>query len=491
MTVCRYPLGWERLREYQKRGALELAEGSKVGLWFAAGLGKTSTVLAALWMADPWPWPALFITRAVGRHVFPRDARWVLGPDWAPGIMWAGKQRSKEGLHRDGTYTSFELALSERFGVVTNYDVLAPRLDELMSVLWRALILDEAHAIKGGHKPPSVRRDGTKIPRRYDHVKTLANQVRRNGGIIWEITATPIRDRRRDLWAQLDVARPGVFGSSWYFMHQYCAAKENEWGGLDTTGESNSEELRAKLKDHFIKLGRQEVADELPSLQRDVHVVTPDRKSTRFLGGGVERAIDRAADAKGPEAIDLALEYLSTGSKVVIATSRRRLAHELGSALAKATKRAGQLSAHIREDMTLDVITGEIPAIARQRRLNNFNEQEDVGVVVATSDCMGESIDLHQVDAVIVVGLFDTAGKFEQFEGRFARLGGRPCVIHYLIAENTIDEKIFDLVLSKLRDVVELETDTGGSTGVLADLGAMHDEEEVLAELASWIEEAA
>ena|GEM_PF-4410902 len=510
-------------------------------MFAAAGLGKTAEVLAALYLANPgFPW--LIVTRAIGRHVWPRDARWVLGTDFEPGVLWAGSARSKHGYHTDGSYTSLDLALSERLAVVTNYEVLAARAPELLSVPWKAMVLDESHHVKGGYLPPQYRRDGALHRTRYHHAKDLAINVHYRKGRVIPVTATPIANRRNDLWSQLDIALPGpIFtsreeaydalrqinrkrkasGKPWIgrkliyetpnglftlfgefgpalvygelesptveavsFLRRYCNAHEGAFGGVDSDGESNTDELRHRIARRFIRLSREEVRAELPALQRDVRTVTPTEEPKLFLGGGYENALARAAMVKQPFAVDLALDYLANGDKVLIATNRRRLAHMMRDAVEKARR---NLPAKIRDELWVESVTGETEVRARVGLLNSFNETSKPACMCATTDCLSETINLHYVPGAIVAGLPITPKLIGQFEGRFGRLGGVPCTVHYLVAEGTIDEEIRRTLLDKLSDVCETGTDTSGAGTAHADLSNMRNEEELIAGLRAWL----
>jgi hypothetical protein len=498
----KYCLGWERLRGYQKRAVDELVNGGKVGLWVGAGLGKTSSILAALHAADiPPPW--LFVTRAIGRHAFPRDAAWTLGPDYVPGVLWAGKQRSKEGVHRNGTYTDLEILMSERLACVTNYDILGKRLEELLEYPWNALVLDEAHAVKGGYQRVEKKGDGTPHLTRYHHARTLVRNVQFRRGIVWEMTATPIRNRRIDLWAQLDFVLPGEFGPAvdWYeaehrvehsraksFARRFCDANtNNEWGAIDLTGQSRTEELNHRCRKHFVIITRDEIAHELPKRQRDVSVVPVDRTTRRYLGGGVEEALARAALAKLPLALELMASYLEDGGKVLLSVNRKSLVGEVALAASQYID-SSKVSRKVRERCGVESTSGDEPIMPRVEKLTKFNMRDGMGVMVATMDSMSESIDLHYVDAAIVVMLPYAPGTIDQFEGRFARLGGKPCTIHYLVAEETVDERIRELLLDKLGDIVDVGTDTAGIETARDDLRDCYNEEKILADLNAWLE---
>jgi superfamily II DNA or RNA helicase len=504
------PPGWRRLREYQQTAALELAawrrdNPSKVGLWMAAGVGKTSTVLAALHLLNPgYPW--LFVTRALGRHVFSRDAAWLLGDDYVPGVLWSSKPRSKEGYHpKEGTYTSLELTLSERCAITTNYEILALRYQELKKVPWKAIVFDEAHALKGGYQKIQEKRDGSLHLSRYHYARDIARLVHARNGPVWELTATPIRDRRRDLWAQLDIALPGVFGEACNygeclrrvpfdearsFLRRYCAAHINQWGAVDSRGESSremTEELERRLQKYFIKLTREDVAKELPQKQRDIKLVTPDKKSRKYMGGGVEEALARAAVAKLPVALDLMGDHLAGGAKVLIAVNRKKLGNEVTLKAARYIEK--KLDRKTREEATVGSVNGDMPVRQRRAVLDKFNLTPGRGVMVATTDSLLESIDLHFVNIVIVLALPYSPGIIDQFEGRFARLEGVPCMIYYLVAEDTIDEKVRDILLDKLTGVVDVGVDTAEARSARDDLRDCYDEEEILEALKNWLAE--
>jgi hypothetical protein len=421
----------------------------------AAGLGKTATVLAAAYMIDAFP--LLIITKAIGRHVWPRDARWMLGTDREPGILWR-LEPHPPGRESAGWYSSLDVAMRERVAMVTGYEILGNRIDDLMRFSWHGLVLDEAHELKGGYQRPPVKRDGTKHYFRYHHAKKLASSVRAWGGPVWSVTATPIKNRRRDLYAQLDVVAPGVFGTSWDFLHRYCDGHINQWGGLDSNGETETPELLRRLTGMFVCTRREDVADQLPSVQRVINVVQPEGIDLRSMGGGVERALDRAASLKSREAVDLAGDYLAGGGKVVVTTTRRRLAHQL-ALMFSGDKRT--LPRAVRENLATLCVTGEMPANERVRVIGEFNARPTgPAVLVATADSLRESVDLHQTDALIVCALPYTPGDLVQLEGRLGRLGGRPCTIHYLVAERTIDDAIRAMLLDKLSDTGELKADT-------------------------------
>jgi len=478
-------MGWSRLRGYQQRAALRLARREAVGLWMAAGSGKTATALAA-WAHDPRK-PVLIVTRAIGRHVWPRDARWVLGEGEPVAVLWGGKSYSKTGVHRDGTYSSLERALEAAAIVVTNYEVLGARYSELVQVPWQYLILDEAHELKMGYTPAPKYRDGSEKWRRYEYAKALAQVVRARKGLIWEVTATPVRDRRRDLYGQLAIVLPREVGSGWSWLHRFCDARPGQWGGLDTTGESQTDELRAFLGAHFVAETRASIANELPPVQRDVRLVAPDRDSYAYMGGGVEEAIARAAAAKAPVAIELALEYLAQGGKVAIVTPRRALAYSVYADLVKAI--GTELPRKARGLVWHQVVTGEDEVRSRQKVANEYNSLSSYAALVATMDSVMTSIDLHQSDGLVFLSVPYTPYAVAQMEGRVGRVGGRPVTIHYLIAEGSIDERARELVLDKLEDVAALDADTQGAAGAGDALRMLGSEEAVLDELRRWLDE--
>lgn len=446
-------------------------------------------MLLAAWGLCGCPAPVLFVTKALGRHVFTRDARWVLGASFAPGVLWAGKALEARvhgtrtaGAGRRKTYTDLDLLLSERLGATTNYEILRTRLDELRQIPWRALILDEVHELRGGHKP-ARKRDGSLFYLRYHLAKQLAQLVRARNGLVWSSTATPVFDRRKDLFAQLDVVWPGEFGSSWHFLNRFCDGHLNQWGGLDAEGETHTEELQARLAGKFVILHRSDLADQLPPVTRDLRLVTVESHSYAHLGGGLETALDHAAELKLPFVLDLVAEYLTNQLKVVVVTTRRRLAYQLGLALSD-PKFLRQLPRHVRDAVQFQVITRDIEAKRRIALIEEFNAREcGPAGLVASQGAIRESCDLQQTDGVIIGGLPWEPAALWQFEGRFTRLGGRPVTLHYLFVEGTVEETIQHLVVEKMAAIESLGTETQGDGGTRRTLSGELNSDEILRQL--------
>jgi hypothetical protein len=506
------------LRQYQRDDAALLASGKKVGLWAPPGVGKSALILTALSLASI-SWPVLIVTKSLGRRVWPRDARWVLGSDFVPGIVDGFSPRSggewqDVGVHADSgwdarsgqpqfvTYSSVEAALARHRAVVVSYEVI--ERNDLWTVPWGAFILDEAHAVKGGHLPERkrVRKTDGKLgwtgkSARYSLCREMALQVRQRGGVVWQLTATPVPDRRRDLFGQLNIALPSMFPNAMGFLKKFCDFKMKTIfiGGEpqqvpDTSGVSNTAELRELLSEYFIVHSREELADQLPRMQLVVKTVPPDQTSIRNIGGDVETAIARAATVKIPAGLEIATDYLLSGGKVVFTVTRRELASQVDAAV-KSEKFLRTLPRHIREKMVFECVTGAVPPLERAARLEAFNEMTGrPGILCATSDSLLESIDLHKVSAAIVLHLPYSPGQIEQLLGRFSRLGGVNVVINFVVAEGTIDDRVKEMVLDKLVDAVDLGADTQGGEAIASTLKTVINERMVMSSLRSWLNKA-
>lgn len=454
--------GWDKAWPFQREAAALLASKQRVGLWCSTGIGKTFMLLLA-WALRGYPSPILFVTKALGRHVFTRDATWGLGADYAPGIVWAGSVHPP-GIHNTfgrRTYTSIDAALSESIGVSTNYDVLESRFAELVKVPWKAIVFDEVHEIKGGHKPPKMR-NGKLHRLRYHFCRALADSVRARGGIVMSGTATPIIDRRRDLFAQVDVVLPNLLGSAWNFLTHFCDGRIGQWGGLVANGETNTEELDVLLKNRFVIIKRSDVADQMPPISRDVTIVPFDGELTKYQGGSIETALDRAAEMKVPAVLDAAADALSSGLKVLWVTTRRRIAHRISVTVSE-DKFAARLPREVRESLWVKCVTGEMAAAQRVSVIEEFNaKREGPAIIVATLGSLRDSVDLQQTDLVLVGAFPDSPGALIQLDGRFSRLNGRPVSMRYFVAERTIDEFYKMRIIDKMDDLVTLGAETQG-----------------------------
>ena len=484
--------GWAKFRPYQREGAQKLISDQARLLWATTGAGKTAMLLAA-WGGLGLSTPALFLSKAIGRYTIPRDAAWVLGKDYVPGILFSGAQRGPgvHDLRGRRSYTSLDRALLECYGVSTNYDVLEPRFQELAKVPWKLFVMDEAHEIKGGYQRPKKDRNGKLHLLRYHWARKLADMVRARGGWVLESTATPIVDRRRDLFAQLDIAYPNEFGTAWKFLHRFCDARPGEYGGLDSSGMANSDELMGMIRDRAVLISRAAIASQLPAVQRDVCLVSPNVESYARMGGGLETALDRAAELTMPFVLDEAAEYLTGKLKVIMITTRRRFAYEMAQELTS-KRYLSRLPRHVRKSIWSACVTGEVDPGKRTAIVEEFNGLNNGPAwLVATIKSVGSSMDIHRVHGMLIGAFPDRPGDLIQLEGRVGRLSGWPMTIKYLVAERTVAEKYKEMLFDKLEDASYLGTDTQGEGGAFQALGTMGtiNEERVLAGLRAFLEE--
>ena len=304
-------------------------------------------------------------------------------------------------------------------------------------------------------------------------------------------TATPIKDRVRDLWAQLDLGEPNAWGNATCWMNRYADRKPGIYGGYDTTGSSNLEELNRRLKNIAHILDYRDTHRHLPAKRRQSVYLAPEdqcRPSAGFPAelreakkrgpsAVLEVRLAQAASKKRKAVLEMIEDHVSSNHKVVLFTGRRRDCDELGAMVRRLSmvkqKGARIWSAH-----------GSQSTEHRQGIVDDYMADEGPCVLVGTGHAFGESLNIHDTDAAFFVMLPYTPGQLRQWEGRFTRLGQkRPVVIYYVIAEDTVDEHIASILIDKLPAVQQIAKDEelAEASGILGGLNTNESEEEFVA----------
>ena len=513
------------LTQYQRQ-ALEfgwLQQG--LHYWHPTGSGKTLTgILCGLSV----PGTLLIVTRAASRIQYGREVEkftnlraYVMRP--------ASKMTKRSKKLED--YIQEQAYAGKRRVIVAAWSSLRTSLDKLKKVNIGAVIFDESHRGKNPkrwdivHLPPvdlttdKGREEAAKQEREAREAKGFIKDSEEDGTRVMFVkhvstascaaeiarasvkriltTATPIKDRVRDLYSQLDLAEPNAWGATTAWMDRYAGRKPGAYGGYDTTGSSNVAELNQRLERCAHILDYRDTHRQLPPKRRQSTYIAPEDQSRpsagfaaemrkaakRGPGALLEVKLARAASMKRKAVLELVESHVLSGQKVVVFTGRQRDCDTLGAQVGKnkgvKSKNATVWCAH----------GGNTSTKARQEIIDEYMSHPGPCVLVGTGHAFGESLNIHDTDAALFVMLPYDPGQLRQWEGRFARLGQeRPVVIYYVIAEGTVDERVASILIDKLPAVAKIAQDTelGEAGAVLAGLDGMDNDafaESVLSDL--------
>ena len=414
------------------------------------------------------------------------------------GQLWANHQATHgidppKGLH------DYLESIEHRAFVVVAWEALRDNIDQLCGLRPGCVIYDESHRGKNSKRWDVVHlADLSEDEREAAKQHTLDEvEARKKGGFVKDTddgrkmflpvlntascaaklarvatkrlctTATPIKDRVRDLWAQLDLSEPNAWGNTTTWMNRYADRKPGIYGGFDTTGSSNLDELNQRLESVAHILDYRDTHRHLPAKRRQSVYILPEdqcRPSAGFpaelreaqqrgAGAVLEVKLAQAASKKRKAVTGMIADHIASNHKLVVFTGRKRDCDELGEIVRKlpAVKKSGATvwSAH-----------GSQSTDHRQSIIDDYMAHPGPCVLVGTGHAFGESLNIHDTDAALFVMLPYTPGQLRQWEGRFARLGQkRPVVIYYVIAEDTVDEHIASILIDKLPAVQRIAQD--------------------------------
>lgn len=451
-----HPWVYDFLTPYQREGILFAfgAPAESATLWHPTGSGKS---LEAIVWALLRPGTCVFLTRAAARRTIQLEVQRYTSV--TPVVMWPPSELRKSD--------PIPNPIGARI-VIAGYESLHVTLPQLLAAAPVSLIADEIHKAKA-HKRfaavPEVDAVGNDTKRftPLDNISACVARLGRNASRRLGLTASPIADRLRDLWSQLDIVHPGAWGDYWSWARRYTDLTINGFGGWDDRGESNTEELKKRMSFVAHQIDYAVTHRDLPSKRRQVIFIdrasqNPPGAFAKELARARKLGLTHLQDVKLAEAAsrkrsyltDVVVEAVASGQKVVIFTGRHNDCTRLQDAVRKACPKAALWMSH-----------GGFPTRVRDEAREAYMAAAGPAVFIGTGEAFGESLSLADTDLAIFAMLPINARQLLQWEGRFTRRGfTRNVLILYLIAEGSYDERVHSILLAKLPAVADVQRDS-------------------------------
>ena len=314
------------------------------------------------------------------------------------------------------------------FGYFCHYDVLDAHTAFLATQRIGTLVLDEVHVLQSR---------GTQ---RLNAVNSLASHARK----ILALTGTPLWNKPKSLWTLLHLVAPGAWGTEFVFRKRYCDAKPGAHGWI-YDGQSNADELRARLATVMVRRTWVDVAPELPPTTRVIEPVelsgagytTLEAAAMKMIlarGSSNEAALRatlrrKLAEVKIKPACAIAEQAAHDGHKVVLWVWHNEIGQKLTTALSSA--------------WPVFRLQAADPGIKRETIVDAFRQVDGPAFLVASMGVGGVGLDLSCSDYAIFVELDWTPAVLLQAEKRTFHMT-RPDVVVYLHTDDPVETKLIE-----------------------------------------------
>jgi SWI/SNF-related matrix-associated actin-dependent regulator of chromatin subfamily A-like protein 1 len=441
------------LRPYQLNGIAQTMELQRCINGDEMGLGKTVQTITSLVTAHQEGkavFPALIICPASLKENWKREIEKFT---YHKAMVLTDKCKSSWPNYHKVGYADF---------FITNYESLrkyfinsVPTKKRYKSLeigvnanteLIKSVVLDESHRCK------DTSTQQTKFALRIAHKKE------------WVIllTGTPVVNKPQDLWPQICImGHYNIFGPTEKdYKNRFCD------GGY---GASNLKALNYLLNKHcFFRREKKDVAKDLPELDRQKMVceITTrqeyDHANNTFLHWLhsqdftaekiasslkaemlVQMNVLRQISARGKieQAKEFIDEVLNANEKIIVFCNLKAIVNELKTIYPKAT-----------------TITGSDSSEQRDRNVVNFQTNSEHQLIIINMKAGGTGLTLTASSRVLFIEFPWTYADCVQCEARSHRIGQKlPVMCTYLLGENTIDEHLLDIILSK-KDLAQAVT---------------------------------
>ncbi|XP_051126579.1 uncharacterized protein LOC127248338 isoform X2 [Andrographis paniculata] len=445
-----------KLLPFQRDGVrFTLQHGGRVLLADEMGLGKTIQAIAVTTCVHE-SWPVLILTPSSLRlHWASMIHQWL---DIAPSDIlvvlsqWSGSNRvgfnivpssNKRSINLDGVFN------------IISYDIVPKLQDVLLASDFKVVIADESHFLKNAQ----AKRTTASLP------------LLQKAQYLILLSGTPALSRPIELFKQLEALYPDVYKSVHEYGNRYCR------GGIFGVyqGASNHEELHNLMKatlmirrlkkdvlselpvkrrqQVFLELGDAEMKQvnalfcELEIVKRKIKISQSkeEAESLKFAEKNlINKIYTDSAEAKIPAVLDYLGTIVEAGCKFLIFAHHLPMIDSIHKFLLK--KKVGCIR-----------IDGSTPAASRQALVTEFQEKDSIKAAVLSIKAGGVGLTLTAASTVIFAELSWTPGDMIQAEDRAHRIGQVSSVnIYYLLANDTVDDIIWDVVQNKLENLGQM-----------------------------------
>ncbi|GMN55058.1 hypothetical protein TIFTF001_024180 [Ficus carica] len=418
-----------KLLPFQREGVrFILQHGGRVLLADEMGLGKTLQAIAVASCVRE-SWPVLILSPSSLRlqwasmiqqwlDIPPSDILVVLSSCWGS---------NKSGFTIVSSNTKGTLCLDGLFNIIS-YDIVPKLQSSLMASEFKVVIADESHYLKNAQ----AKRTTSSLP------------VIKKAQYALLLSGTPALSRPIELFKQLEALYPYVYKNVHEYGNRYCK------GGLFGVyqGASNHEELHNLMKATLmIRRLKKDVLSELPTKRRQQVFLDLAEKDMKQVNALFREAWKIKASTSKEE-----VDALKFSEKILI----NKIFTE--SAQAKIPAVLDYLATMIEKKKVNCIrIDGNTPAASRQGLVTDFQEKDSVKAAVLSIKAGGVGLTLTAASTVVFAELSWTPGDLIQAEDRAHRIGQVSSVnIYYLLANDTVDDIIWDVVQSKLENLGQM-----------------------------------
>jgi superfamily II DNA or RNA helicase len=352
---------------------------------------------------------------------------------------------------------------------ITNYEALLRDRLAIARFNPDLIILDEAQRIKNFEAKTS---EAVKaIPHRHSIV----------------LSGTPLENRLEDLYSVVQFADHELLTPLWEFAAEHFILKRDKRNRV--FGYRNLDTLHEKLKSLVIRRRKEQVLKDLPEQVTNTYYIDLTREQLEIHQGYLQLLVPILSkkfltpiDIKRIQELLMCMRMVCDSTYLIDRkTNLSPKLAELQPILADLVLENGRktvifsewttmtfLIGKVLSDMGIPFVefTGKVPVIKRQALINEFNNNPECKVFLAT-DAGGVGLNLQSADCVINFELPWNPAKINQRVGRVLRIGQKSkCVnVVNLVAKSSIEEKVlaglnlkqelFDGVFDGTTDAVE------------------------------------
>ena len=280
------------------------------------------------------------------------------------------------------------------------------------------------------------------------------------------LSATPVRKSLSDMYPFLRFSKPNEVQEYYAYLDKFCIKQSSYYGsGITYSKGKNFPEFRELIKPLFIRTKKEDVIDEMPALTYDkillkgnkkiLKEINEERETKKFktfinsMGETERKPIPhnladfrrRSYMAKHEDCKEFVENLLNQDIPVIVAY----FFHETLDFIMEEYK-----------NWSPRCIKGSTPSKKRQQYVDEFNNGEKL-LLVGQIKSIGVGLNIHHTCSTVVV--CETSYEpddLSQLAGRVHRYGQtKPCTMYVLTLQDSIDEDIVDILMSKTRLIIK------------------------------------